>query len=155
MKKISSEIRGLKTWAFFCEHTVNLLSNIMLISPNICRCYILLAQYLKGGASSLCMSEIWLQNVCFSWRPSPWGQWFLISSASVYLGVDHMCLTRHSVGTLSHHLSCWPIPPRGGVPSTIWDIDVERTDRTFWGWERREGTPSLSAWMTMTAVGQC
>lgn len=41
-----------------------------------------------------------------------------------------------------------------GVPSTIWDTDVERTDRTFWGWERREGTPSLSAWMTMTAAGR-
>lgn len=42
-----------------------------------------------------------------------------------------MCLTRHSVGTLSHHLSCWPLLLVEGVPSTIWDIDVERTHRTF------------------------
>lgn len=56
-------------------------------------------------------------------------------------GVDHMCLTRHSVGT---HVSSFELLTTSveGVPSTIWDIDVERTDRTFWGWER-EGNLEL------------
>lgn len=98
------------------------------------------------------MSEIWLQNVFFP-GIIPLGPVVPYQQCIVLFGVDHMCLTRHSIGTLSHHLSCRLLLLVEGVPSTIWDTDVERIDRTSGGWERREGTQSLSTWMTMTAVG--
>lgn len=139
---------------FFCEHNLNLPVIIRLISLNILLTVIFCWLLFKGGGCLLIAYVRDLVTECvFLPGTIPLGPVVPYQQCISLFGVDHMCLTRHSVGTLSHHLSCWPLLLVEGVPSTIWDTDVERTDRTFWGWERREGTPSLSAWMTMTAAG--
>ena len=115
---------------FFCEHDLNLPVIIMLIFLNILLAVIFYWLIFKRGCLLIAYVRDLVTECVFFPGIIPLGPVVPYQQCIVLFGVDHVCLTRHSVGTPSHHLSCRLLLLVEGVPSTIWDTDVERIDRT-------------------------